>query len=375
MNRFSHYSDEDIRLDGMLPYAGPFAAFDLSSLRRSDAVRTYDVHVPTDDYAFLHEAAVIEYHGVLFASWYNNPRFELNGRTPIRERRSADGGRTWSDVKVIADDPSGKILYCPPVYGICDDTLYLLMNEMVSADHIHALDLYVYNETTDAFEMLWSRPIPFKLNTNVTVLPNGKLMLSGRVAELDGFPNTPAVLISDSGKIDAEWRLVYIRPDGCLPDGSKLVHPEISPVLCGGRIYMFCRDDERNVPLVYLSGDNGESWTGPYTHDIPFSSSKIYSGTMPDGRSYLIGNLYPSRTKLVCLFADPGTVRFTSGVILQDGPADGLGAPYGQAWHYPVACISGSDLCVIYTASEIGTNRRGAVLSRIPEIFISSGCK
>ena len=81
----------------------------------------------------------------------------------------------------------------------------MLINEMVSADHIHALDLYVFQEEKDCFEFLWSKPIPFKLNTNVYKMANGKLLLPGRIAELDGFPNTPAVLISDSGKIDDDY--------------------------------------------------------------------------------------------------------------------------------------------------------------------------
>lgn len=34
------------------------------------------------------------------------------------------------------------------------------------------------------------------------------VVLPGRIGELDGFSNTPAVLISDNGKINAEWCLV-----------------------------------------------------------------------------------------------------------------------------------------------------------------------
>ena len=97
---------------------------------------------------------------------------------------SYDGGKTWTEPSVIADDPEGKTLYCPPIYGICDDKLYLFLNEMVAADHMHALDLYVYKEEEGIFTKLWSKPIPFKLNTNVITLPNGKLMLPGRVGEI-----------------------------------------------------------------------------------------------------------------------------------------------------------------------------------------------
>jgi len=239
---FDFYRPEDREYAQMLPKIS-LLGMDIDALEpREDVVHT-EVYYPDEEYGFLHEAAIIEYHGTLFASWYNNPTHELLGRTPIRGRRSTDGGRTWSDIEVLCDDPSGKIMYCPPIYGIDDDILYMFVNEMVSADHMHALNLYCYREETGVFEKLWSRPIPFKLNTNVYRLPDGKLMLPGRIAEMDGFPNTPAVLLSDSGRIDAEWRLVHIQPDGNLADGSKLVHPEIAAMIEGGVIYM--RSEER----------------------------------------------------------------------------------------------------------------------------------
>ena len=360
---FDFYSKEDQTLEAMLKPVRFLDGLDVGRLSAPDGVSVFEVHRPDDEYGFLHEAAIIEYHGVLFASWYTCPLSELHGVTPVRGRRSRDGGRTWSDVEVIDTDESGKILFCPPVYGICDDRLFMLINEMVAPDHIHALNLYVFDEADDCFKKLWSRPIPFKLNTNVYALPNGKLMLPGRIAELDGFPNTPAVLISDSGKIDAPWRLVRIQPDGGLPDGSKLVHPELSAIVDGERVIMFSRDDERKVPLVYLSDDCAEHWSGPFSHDIPFSNSKIYSGTLTDGRHYVVGNLYPDRSRLAILFTRPGETVFSSGMMLQDGPSAALG--YGEKWHYPVACEAAGRLYVIYTVT-IREPRRGAVVSVIP---------
>ena len=211
--------------------------------------------------------------------------------------------------------------------------------------------------------MLWSRPIPFKLNTNVYHLPDGRLMLPGRIAEMDSFPNTPAVLISDSGKIDAQWRLVYIRPDGSLADGSNLEHPEIAAMIEGNIIYMFCRDDERRVPLMYTSEDFGECWEGPFEIDIPFSNSKIYAGDLSDGRHYVIGNLYPDRGRLAVFFTEPGGTAFTEGFMLQDGVNAALG--YGKRWHYPAAWEADGKLYVIYTVS-IEEPKRGAILSVIP---------
>jgi len=362
---FSYYSSEDQKLEDMLPFYSLWKGEDPLTLEKIPAIRTYDVIRPDEEYAFLHEAAVIEYHGILFAAWYNNTRTELHGRTPIRARCSADGGKTWGEVQVVADDPTGKILYCPPVFGVDNDTLYMFQNQMVAPDHIHSLDLYRYDAEACKFVLLWSKPIPFKLNTNVVSLPNGKLMLPGRIAELDQFPNTPAVLISDSGRIDAEWRLVYIVPNGDLPDGSKLVHPELSAIVEGEEVTIFCRDDERRVPLLYRSTDSGETWSGPYAIDLPISSSKIYSGTLSDGREYIVTNVVPPDRKILVLYLTDckGELHFTRAIELQNSLSDTLG--YGGAWHYPVAHEADGKLYIIYTASN-PDNTRGAVLTVVP---------
>lgn len=354
---------EDEQLFQMLPHMKLLSGLCVKELEVKKEIPVYEVSYPSKEYQFLHEAAIIEYHGILFAAWYNNERIELQGRTPIRYAVSKDQGLSWSEPMVIADDPTGEIMYCPPVFGIHEDRLYLVLNQMVKPDHIHSLDLYVYEVEKEQFVQLWSRPMAFKLNTNVYELSNGKLMLPGRLGELDHFHNIPGLAIADNGKIDTKWRIVNIQKDCVLPDGSQYVHPELSAIVDGETIYMFCRDDERNIPLFYLSADNGEHWSGPYSHDIPFSNSKIYSGTLKDGRNYLIGNIQPERSKLAIFFSKPGTMEFDKGFFLQDGVNDVLG--YGTRWHYPVAYESDGKLYVIYTVSVDTNNRRGAVLSVI----------
>ncbi len=328
----------------------------------NNAVKTYCVHMPDSEYAFLHEAAIIEYNGTLFTSWYNCPENELSGKTPVRGKRSYDGGQTWSDIEIIDYDPDGNILFCPPVYGICDNKLYMFINEMVSADRIHALNLYVLDNESDKFIKLWSRPIPFKLNTNVMELPDGKLILPGRIApKLNGFPDTPAVLISDNGKIDSDWRLVKIAEDSILPDGETLVHPEICPVITDDMIYMFCRNDRRLVPLIYTSSDNGESWSGPFTHDITIIPTKMYCGKLSDGQNYIVCNADKlNRSKLVIYFSKKNEMLFDRYIVIAETEADAV--------HYPVAYESNGKLYIIYTRCYYHNREsrsRGADLSII----------
>lgn len=342
---------------------------DMEKLSFHESTETFPLHMP-DEYQFLHEAAAIEFHGTVFAAWYNNREKELQGETVIRGRRSADGGKTWSDAELIAKDPEGKLLYCPPVFGICDDQLYLLINTMVSADHMHSLDLYSFDEKDRKFHFRRRSPIPFKLNTNVVHLPNGKLLLPGRIAEMDGFPTTPAVLIADSGKMDGEWRLVKIQKDGHMPDGSHLLHPELSAIAADSALCMFCRNDERQIPLLYRSDDLGEHWSGPFQHDIPFINSKIYSGTLSDGRNYAIGNIFRpgrdsawNRDHLAIFFSEPHSMNFNKGFFLRDGEDRNLHL-YPQ-WSYPSACEADGKLYIVYSmvAQKENQSVRGAMMS------------
>ena len=359
---FKECMDKDIVFHSSLPH---FSLLDANvkteSLKRDDTIEFYPLKMPDKKYSFLHESAIIEYEGMLFAAWYNCERVELSGRTPIRFSVSKDGGKTWSETQTAIDDPDGIFLYCPPVFGISDGILYMLVNKMVAADYMRSIEILKFNKKSLNFEFVRSLQIPFKLNTNVVTLPNGKLMLTGRVGKPDGFPTTPAVLISDSGKIDSEWRLNKITKDGKLPDGSEQIYPEISPILCDDKLYILSRNDIYRVPLIYISDNFGESFSGPFAFDIPIYPSKIYSGNLSDGRSYIIGNMYLGRKKLVLFLSEKGTINFNKAIVIQDG--DNPDFTDGMMWHYPCAWESDGKLYIIYTVTLKDGKGRGAMLS------------
>ena len=359
---FMNVIDKDLILYDSLEHIAFLDRENMIEINAEAAVKNHILSLPDEKYAFLHEAAIIEHHGRIFAAWYNNEKAELQGRTPIRFSVSDDGGDSWSEPETVAFDPEHNILYCPPIFGISEGKLYIMLNQMVSADHIHSLDLYVYDENRDCFDILWSRPIPFKLNTNAYRLPDGKLMICGRTGELDGFPTVPAVLISDDGKMDSEWRSVDLQETGTLPDGTSFVHPEPSAIIHDGRVYVFVRNDLRNFQLVYISEDNGETWSKPIIHDIPFVNSKTYSGTLSDGRNYIIGNMQPNRRKLIMLVSEKESMRFNKCITLQNGHSKEF--DFGTDWHYPCAYEADGKLYVVYTVN-LGDNWlvRGGIVS------------
>lgn len=373
MKTFEYFTQADVALfdklekfsltGGILP-----PEFPLPSSAKETVLR-----IPDEKYSFLHEAVIYSFQGVLFAAWYACPKTELHGEAAIQFRVSKDGGKTWEEEKTLITDKTGAILYCPPVFGEEDGKLYMLVNEMVSADHMHALDWFVWDESAQNFSLVKSLPLPFKLNTNVVKLSNGNLFLPGRVAELDCFPKTPAALLSENG-ILGDWKVYNMQENGLLPDGASLVHPECSSMEDGEKIFIFCRNDERNVPLGYLSENGGKAWQGPFAIDLPFSSSKIYSGRLSDGRYYVVGNVLSekpiewgvNRIKLVLYVSKPNEWTFDKCYVLFD--YENKNAPDAHAWHYPATCEQDGKLYIIYSVNYFHQkdSKRGGSVLEIP---------
>ena len=120
------------------------------------------------------------------------------------------------------------------------------------------------------------------------------------------------------------------------------------------------------MPLLYCSGDCGEHWQGPFTHNIPFSDSKIYAGTLANGRNFLIGNLQPGRERLALFLSEKNSMNFTRGFLLRNGYDETLKRV--PQWSYPCACACADGaLRIIHTmGARTDNNYRGAMLLTVP---------
>lgn len=106
-----------------------------------------------DGYDFLHDSAIVEHQGVLFAAWYNCPRGEMVGGSLIRGRRSQDGGRTWSGVEVIASDHRRQgIMYVPVAFLSHGSTLYAFVTNMKGGpDLVYDCEAFVLDQKAPAW--------------------------------------------------------------------------------------------------------------------------------------------------------------------------------------------------------------------------------
>ncbi|MBR5024698.1 MAG: hypothetical protein IKX48_06500, partial [Victivallales bacterium] len=103
-----------------------------------------------------------------------------------------------------------------------------------------------------------------------------------------------------------------------------------------------------------------------------FSNSKIYSGTLSDGRNYLIGNIIRSddttgrRSRLALFFSDAGSLIFNRGWLLRDGYDAKLNLH--PQWSYPCAYEWNHRLYIIYTmvTDPKTPQKRGAMMTIVP---------
>jgi len=324
----------------------------------------------TDELSFLHDAAIVQHKGTLFAAWYNCPQGEMVGRSLIRGRRSQDGGRTWSDVEVIASDRKKQgIMYVPVAFFSHGGTLYAFVTNMKGGpDLVYDCEAFVLDEKANAWVSRGFIAGPFLPNCAPQPLADGNFVMAGRLAEQPGQkPRIPAVAISRGEKLTEPWSLVRLLPTGQLPDGQRIHCPETTVVVDGQHVTALVRRDKGNS-LVFFSQDHGRTWSSGSEHNFPMEASKIYAGLLSTGQRYVLCNVPcgSRRALLVIAVSRPGEKPLVKMWKLRDGPSPALKA--GPEWSYPCAIEFDGKLYVVYTSEK-----HHCVLTTIPVKSLAAG--
>jgi Neuraminidase (sialidase) len=119
---------------------------------------------------------------------------------------------------------------------------------------------------------------------------------------------------------------------------------------------------------VSLSKDGGKTWTTNEKTDIPDSPSKTVTGTLPNGKTYLIGNQIQSSVRghtrdplVISLSADGKTFNWAAAIRHGTPPLRYPGKSKDHGFQYPSAIVVGKSLWVIYSI-----NKEDVAISRIP---------
>ena len=343
-----------------------------SQLSFPASIAHINVEPSNEGYQFLHDPAIVAHKGQLIAAWYACPEHEIVDESRIHSRRSNDGGVTWSEIEVIAEDRNDEgIHYVPAQLLSTGDNLYAFVGKMKGHDIIISTAIYQYNESNKIWEEIREIAQLFLPNCMPEKLANGNWILAGRTAtKLGKLPVKPAVLISEGDRLDGSWRVVALEKE---PFPEKGHYPETTLIEAGNTLYSFVRSDDGVTykPHIYSSTDFGETWVRLIHHDFRAVATKMYGGTLSTGQNYMLFNYVPDSPDINSrgVLAIAVSSRHVDGlkfarVLAVQSAFNGSGVP--RRAHYPSAFEYDGNLYVIYTAEFEGESKRQCELAIIP---------
>ena len=105
----------------------------------------------SDNYHFLHDAAIVQHKNTLYTAWYNCPQGEMQESSLIRGRRSGDGGLTWSDPQVHNFPFASSKIYA----GMLSTGQNYVLSNIVASGYRDLLTLAVSRPGEKEFSRLW----------------------------------------------------------------------------------------------------------------------------------------------------------------------------------------------------------------------------
>lgn len=312
------------------------------------------------------DVAIAVFEDKLYLSWYNSTDAEICGTSLIRGRVSLDEGESWQEPFLIAGSLKNTgHHYVPSNFFPHNGKLYAIITEMTGKNITIALDLFEKCSNNDEnWERVTRIGGGFICNTSPKLMPNGNWIAGVWTPMKNETPAFPAVLLSHGDDIKKEWRCHFLY-DPLKPDAIRIRCAEITLHVDMNTVTAYIRNDEGSS-YVFESLDCGESWSEPMLNPMSITGSKIFSGTLTNGKNYLIYNEergYFVRTMLVIATAEPGERAFSRVWRLFDGDETGLGR--GNVWFYPCATEYRNHLYVACTLRE-RNNVRSVAIAKIP---------
>ncbi len=308
----------------------------------------------SEKFPFLHDTSVNLLGDRLFAAWYQCTAGEIEGITQIAGTWSEDGGATWSEAEIVAEDSAYHCV--PAAFYENDEGIFALVTRMTAHDRpVDVLELRYSDGKWTTYRV---HDIRFLFNTNPVRYLDGMWIAGGRVSPKTGeLPQIPALAVRG---IDGNWTVQTF--DGPWSEGEFPLYCPETAILRKNGLRAVVRNDH-GQPWTFRWEDGEWRFTGEA--ELPVHGAKMYGGTLSDGWEYLLYNERTpqnDRSRLVMALRE-GDGEFTKLYLLADGYDDKLRC--GPYWHYPCACERDGMLYVSCTANG-ADNLRDAVVYRIP---------
>lgn len=322
---------------------------DLNTIPFVPELRHQTIHRATaDGFKFLHGAAIVHHNGMLFANWANSPTNENGPHETLQGRRSKDGGKTWSSLKVIGPGFQSEECHSHGVLFEHQGQLWTICARFGAGTpgrHFPGLqsEAFVLNDKTNQWESqgivmknCWPYDEPVQL-------ANGNFISGGQ--DKDGLP----VVAISHGEDLTKWDTVAIPYEPQLKPGFaettvEVVNDQVMAVIRGGR----------GEAWVATSNDFGRTWSKAQASNMPMPRAKAYLGKLSTGQLYLVSNL-KNRHTLVISVGQTGEKTLSKMWRIRHGKSEAPrfpGRAKSKQWSYPYGYEHNDNLYVVYSIGK-----------------------
>jgi len=292
-----------------------------------------------DGYTFLHGVGLCWHKGKLYASIGHNKGDENTVTEEAQYRVSEDGGKTWSELRVIDAGEEKDLAVSHGVFLSHAGKLWAFHGAYYNKmERIHTR-AYSLDESTGEWikhgvvleNGFWALNQPIKMNDGNWIMPG---ISAGPYSNTGTFPAAVAISHGDDF---TKWDFVSIP----VHDGLKM-WGESSIIVDGANVLNIARYAAKPLALIAKSADHGRTWTTLGESNLPMATSKPAAGMLSNGRRYLVcttaANNGGRRAPLTLAISKPGEEVFSQVFAIRHAEHSGPGESNPKAsLSYPCA--------------------------------------
>jgi len=304
-----------------------------------------------DGYTFLHGVGLAWHKAKLYASFGHNKGAENTVTEEAQYRVSEDGGKTWSELRVIDAGEEPDLAVSHGVFLSHAGKLWAFHG----AYYNHMQRIHTRAYSLDEATGQWMK--------HGVVLDNGFWALNQPVHMKDGnwimpgisagvyseeHTNPAAVAISHGDDL-TKWDFVRIPS----PPGLKM-WGESSIIVDGSNVLSIARYGAKPLALIARSSDYGHTWTTSAESNMPMTTSKPCAGLLSNGQRYLLCTTAAKnggrRSPLTFAVSKPGETLLSKVFVIRRTEFSGPGESQSSlSLSYPCAIEHEGKLYVGYS--------------------------
>lgn len=304
-----------------------------------------------DGYTFLHGVGLCWHKGKLYASIGHNKGDENTVTEEAQYRVSEDGGKTWSELRVIDAGLEENLAVSHGVFVSHGGKLWAFHGAYYNhMERIHTR-AYSLDEATGQWikhgvvleNGFWALNQPVKMRDGNWIMAG---ISAGPYSNAGTFPAAVAISHGDDF---TKWDFVSIP----VHEGLKM-WGESSIVVDGPNVLNIARYAAKPLALIAKSTDFGRTWTTMGESNLPMTTSKPAAGMLSNGRRYLVctnaANNGGKRYPLTIAISEPGKEVFSKVFVIRHAEHSDVGESNPKSsLSYPCATEHDGKLYVGYS--------------------------